>query len=191
MATRLTSRQTAIQTAQKILSENPLFLDTETTGLEGAAEIVEIGLIDQDGMPLFESLVRPAKLIPPEATSIHHITNAMVEKARAWPTLWPTVRSLVIGRTIAAYNADYDLRILQNSLTQYGLSWKDQLKMFCVMKLYAQYRGEWDPRRGNYRYISLDEARRQCRLDLPNAHRAVADALLTRDLLLFISRSDF
>ena len=29
---------------------------------------------------------------------------------------------------------------------------------FCIMKLYARFNGEWDPRRGGYRNISLDLA---------------------------------
>ena len=35
-------RQRAIQTAQKILAAQPIYLDTETTGLENSDEIIEI-----------------------------------------------------------------------------------------------------------------------------------------------------
>lgn len=190
MDIKLSPRQQAIQTARQILTEYPVYLDTETTGLSNDAEIIEIGLVDHDGKTLYESLIRPARPIPPEATAIHKITDAMVENSRAWPTIWPTIRGLVLNRTLVAYNADYDLRILQNSLTQYGLAWKDKLKMFCAMKLYAQFRGEWNPRRGAYRYFSLEEAGQACHLSLPNAHRAVADTLLARDLTLFIAQSN-
>ncbi|NPV76865.1 MAG: 3'-5' exonuclease [Anaerolineae bacterium] len=191
MNAKLTPRLMAIQTARQILAQYPVYLDTETTGLSNSAEIVEIGIVDHDGTVLFETLVRPARPIPPEAIAIHNIDNEMVKGSRAWPTIWPVVRELVLNRIIATYNADYDLRILQNSLTQYGLAWKENLKMFCIMKLYAQFRSEWDPRRGAYRYFSLEEAGRSSGLSLPNAHRAIADTLLARDLLLYIAQSDF
>ncbi len=191
MNAKLTPRQIAIQTARQILTQYPVYLDTETTGLSNSAEIVEVGIVDHDGAILFESLVRPARPIPLEVIAIHKIDNQMVQGSRAWPTIWPVVREIVLNRTIATYNADYDLRILQNSLTQYGLAWKENLKMFCIMKLYAQFRSEWDPRRGSYRYFSLEEAGRSSGLSLPNAHRAIADTLLARDLLLYIAQSNF
>lgn len=190
MNAQLTPRQIAIQTARQILAQYPVYLDTETTGLSSNAEIVEIGIVNHDGAVLFESLVRPARSIPQEVIAIHKIDNRMVQDSRAWPTLWPLVRELVLNRIVATYNADYDLRILQKSLTQYGLAWKDNLKMFCIMKLYAQFRSAWDPRRGSYRYFSLEEAGRTSGLSLPNAHRAIADTLLARDLLLYIAQSD-
>jgi hypothetical protein len=31
-----------------------------------------------------------------------------------WPILWPTIRNLLYGRTIAAYNAPFDLRMMQH-----------------------------------------------------------------------------
>jgi len=190
MNAQLSPRQIAIQTARQILAQKPVYLDTETTGLSYNSEIVEIGIVDHDGMVLFESLVRPAHPIPADVIAIHNIDNEMIQGSRAWPTIWPIVRELVLNRTVATYNADYDLRILRNSLTQYGLAWKENLKMFCIMKLYAQFRAEWDPRRGAYRYFSLDNAGRSSGISLPNTHRATADTLLARELLLYIAQSN-
>lgn len=190
MNTPLSPKQAAILTAREVLVQRPLFLDTETTGLDNTAEIVEIGIVDHDGAILFESLVRPAHPIPAEAIAVHHITNQMVQVAKPWPVLWPAIRGLILNRVIAVYNAEYDLRVIQNSLTQYGLSWKDNLKTFCVMKLYAQFKGVWDPYRRSYRFFSLDYAGQACGLALPNAHRAVADSLLTKALLEFIADSN-
>jgi hypothetical protein len=55
------------------------------------------------------------------------------------------------------------------------------------MKLYAQFRGDWNSRMGNYRWHSLDDARAHCGLDLPNAHRAQADTLLARAVLHYVA----
>ena len=60
------------------LNENALFLDTETTGLDNRAEVVEIAIADSKGRPVFESLVKPTVAITPRLTDIHGISNAMV-----------------------------------------------------------------------------------------------------------------
>ena len=55
------------------------------------------------------------------------------------------------------------------------------------MKLYAEFRGVWDTRRGSYRLHSLADAGRDCRISLPNAHRSTADTLLTRAVLHYVA----
>jgi DNA polymerase III subunit epsilon len=189
MIASLTPRPVAIQNAQQIINQRPVYLDTETTGIRNIDEIIEIGIIDFDGTVLFESYVRPTQPVPLDSQSIHHITDEMVKNARAWPIIWSTVRGIVNNRVVATYNADFDLRLMRQSLTRYGLLWKDNLNMFCVMKLYAQFRSECDSRRGSYKYVSLEDAGKACKLTQPNAHRAVADIQLTRALLEYIAGS--
>ncbi|RPJ07014.1 MAG: 3'-5' exonuclease, partial [Deltaproteobacteria bacterium] len=52
--------------------------DTETTGLDDQAEIVEIAVLNSAGEPVFESLIRPQQPIPPRVITIHGITDTMV-----------------------------------------------------------------------------------------------------------------
>ena len=61
------------------------------------------------------------------------------------------------------------------------------LSHFCIMKLYAQFRGDWNARAGSYRWHGLDDARWQCGLNLSNAHRAHADTLLARAVLHYVA----
>ena len=187
MALPLTSKQRAIESAKFAISQKPVFIDTETTGTDRGADIVEITIIDSDGAVLLDSLVRPRKPIPADAMAIHHITNEMVAKAPPFPTLWPTIRGHLYGKMVATYNADFDYRMLQQSLVQYGFRWQDQLKMFCVMKLYAEFRGESGSRPGSYRLFSLDAAGRAAKIAIPNSHRAKDDTLLARELLQYIA----
>ncbi|NLG99843.1 MAG: 3'-5' exonuclease [Chloroflexi bacterium] len=180
-------RMTAIETAQKVLSARPVYLDTETTGLSRTDEIIEISIVDDDGSVLFESLVRPSQPIPPDSTRVHGITNSEVANASPWPAVWPQVRSVLFGRLVVIYNEEFDLRMMQQSHARYRLPWKDRFNTFDLMKLYAEFRGEWDSYRRAYRYHSLANAGRQCNISLPNAHRSTADTLLTRALLHYIA----
>lgn len=56
---------------------NYIILDTETTGLDNTAEIVEISVINDQGEVLLDTLIKPTKPIPGDATAIHGITNEM------------------------------------------------------------------------------------------------------------------
>ncbi|HEY9077498.1 MAG TPA: 3'-5' exonuclease [Anaerolineaceae bacterium] len=184
------SRSQAIAYARQVLALNPVYLDTETTGLEKTDEIIEISIVDDEGKILFESLVKPGRPVPPEATQIHHITDDMVKTAPSWLVVWQSVRSILLGRTIAIYNAEYDLRLLQQTHARYRMPWKETLNTVCLMKLFAQYQGVWDPNRRAYRYYSLDHAGKICKINLPNSHRASDDTLLARALLHHIAESE-
>lgn len=176
-------RRAAIAQAQIELNKKPIYLDTETTGLTDYDQIVEICLLEHDGSTAFQSLVKPTVKIPLDAARVHRITDALVSAAPTWPEIWLQVEALLTSRRVAIYNAEYDLRLMRQSHLAHHLAWSSAISHFCIMKLYAQFRGDWNSRAGNYRWYSLDDARSQCGLDLPNAHRAQADTRLARALL--------
>ena len=179
-------RELAIRRAQEILAKKPLYIDTETTGLGKDAEVIELAIVDDSGQVLMDQLFRPAASIPPEAIKVHKITDAMVANKPVWGIYWPTIRSLFFGKTLAAYNYDYDLRLIYQSNTRYGVR-NEPLNGFCVMKLYAQFRGNWDNQRGRYMWYRLEQAGAAAGIAIPNSHRAVDDTLLTRALLHWIA----
>ena len=166
--------------AREVLSHHPLTLDTETTGLGEDAEIIEIGIIDDQGGTVFESLIKPAKPIPEAATAIHGISNADVANAPTWADVHEQVCSAIEHRPIIIYNASYDVRMLLQTADQYQL----RLAFFsawCAMSEYAQWRGEWDGKRDDWKRQRLTTAAQQVGLDLPTdsqAHRAIYDCKL-------------
>ncbi len=177
------SREKAIRMAQAKIAERPVYIDTETTGLDRSAEVIEISIIDFDGSILFSSLVKPSIPIPAGVQRIHGISNEMVASAPVWPILWPKVRSFLYGRVIGAYNAPFDLKMMQQSHARYRLPWLDSLNMLDILPLYSDYQGVWDPDRRSMKYFKLEEAGAFFKIPLPNAHRSAADALLTRAVL--------
>ena len=178
------ARREAAHLARVRLQAGPYYLDTETTGLGPQDEIIEVCLLDPDGQVEFESLVRPTRPIPMDAVGLHGITDAMVESSPRWADVWPWLKDSMTSRSIAVYNADFDARLLRQTQEICGLTEAvDTSGFFCLMQLYAQFRGDWDGSRRSFRWHSLESARRQVGLDLPNAHRARDDALLARALL--------
>lgn len=185
-----TPRNDAIMIAREIISRAPIYLDTETTGLNRSDEIVEVGIIDESEQIVFESYVRPSQPIPPGAQAVHGISNEDVKDSPTWPELWPQLRPVLLDKLIAVYNAEFDMKMLRQSHERYKLPWKDNIKAVCIMQLYAQYKGEWDSNRRSYRYHSLDKAGKECKIDIPNAHRASTDALLARALLHYMADTE-
>jgi DNA polymerase-3 subunit epsilon len=181
-------RRQAVESAREILSAQPVFLDTETTGLDPRSEIVEICILESDGRVLVDRLVRPTIPIPPDATRVHGIRNAMVAGEPSWAEVWPEVEQALSGRAIAIYNADYDLARMRQSHRSHRLNWQEPSgPVHCLMKLYARYHGEWDPNRRAFRWLSLEQAARRCGIILPQRHRARQDAELARAVLEWIA----
>jgi DNA polymerase III epsilon subunit-like protein len=177
------SRPNAVRLAQAKILEKPLYIDTETTGLDKSAEVIEISIVEFDGRIIFNSLIKPTQPIPLDAQRIHGIDNEMIRSAPSWPVLWPQIREIFYGRTIAAYNAPFDLKMMQQTHQRYRLPWRETLNMLDVLLLYSDYKGVWDPYRRSMKYFKLEEAGSYFQIPLPNAHRSAADALLTRAVL--------
>lgn len=179
------ARREAILEAQRKLAQNPVFLDTETTGTGPNAEIIEVAVVDREGVVLLDSLVKPRGAIEPDAARVHGLTLSELQDSPTWQDLWPQVEVVLQGRLIGAYNSEFDLRMMKQSHQRYWLSWRlPEESFFCIMKLYARYYGEWNSQRRDYRWRSLDAAGKDLHIPLPNAHRAKDDTLLARAILL-------
>ncbi|OGF14202.1 MAG: hypothetical protein A2W00_13990 [Candidatus Eisenbacteria bacterium RBG_16_71_46] len=100
-------------------------LDTETTGLnpdEGHAlvEIARVSVMDGVIGPTWSSLVRPGRPIPPEATAVHGITDAMVAEAASVAEVAERVRRDCEDRTLVFHHAAFDLPFLMAALRAAG-----------------------------------------------------------------------
>jgi DNA polymerase-3 subunit epsilon len=185
------TREEARRRAQQALRDGPLYLDTETTGLDSTAEIVEICILTARGQVAFESLVRPDGGIPPGATAVHGITEDMVRGAPRWPEVWTRVERVLGHRRVGIYNASYDVRMVQQANQRHGLQRPaPTAHAFCIMQLYARWLGELSEKRsgpGQYRWHKLEAAARQCGVSVAGAHRARADAATARAVLHYIA----
>jgi len=173
---------------------NALILDTETTGLDNRAEIVQIGIASLDGKELFNSFVQPAKTRRwPDAQRVHGISWSAVQNAPTMGQLSEELKEIMNGRLVAIYNADFDTRILRQSIKADSAAnlyqWLQKLEWECVMQAYAEYWGQRNTRYGSYKWQSLTNACRQQGVKVSNAHDALGDALLTAALLRSIEQT--
>lgn len=170
--------------AQLLLGLDPIYIDTETTGFEVNDVVVEVAVLDTDGSVIFESMVKPNRPIPSQATYVHGITDEMVADAPSWQEVWQEFKHVVKGRVAGFYNAEFDLRMLKQSCLLNGGKWEYPFQDdFCVMELFAQFYGEWDTRRNKFRWKNLATAGKYFNLAEQNRHRAEDDARLTKLVL--------
>jgi DNA polymerase III epsilon subunit-like protein len=81
------------------------------------------------------------------------------------------------------YNAEFDMRMMQQSLEQYRLPWRENFDTLDIMDLFSQFIGEWDPNRKALRRYRLEQAGKYFKIPIPNAHHALEDTLLARAVL--------
>ena len=176
-------RQQAARWAHVLLRGEFVIFDTETTGIGYDDELVQVGAIDQTGTVLLDTLVKPTRRITPEATAVHSLTADHVASAPAFPDIYPRLASVLKGRQVVAYNADFDSRLLQQACRQYDLPVIATQGWQCAMRRYAQYHGQWNPSRQSFTWLSLAAACAKERIPVTDAHSAVGDCLLTLRLI--------
>jgi DNA polymerase-3 subunit epsilon len=145
------------------------FLDLETTGLDPIRdEILEIGILDDDGEILLDSLVRPTRHQTwPDAQRINGIDPAAVSAAPPLAALRPRLVEAVAGTRVVIYNASFDTGFLGTDLV-------GAAEVVCAMKAFAATFSD-------RRWRKLGVAAAHVGYQWPgNAHRAIHDCMATR-----------
>jgi len=107
-----------------------LGFDTETTGVDVAADrIVTAALVrrDNDGSQVRTWLLDPGVEIPPAATRIHGVTTRQAREQGVAPAVALDEIATALADAlrqdvpVVAFNARFDLRLLDTELTRHGL----------------------------------------------------------------------
>lgn len=167
-----------------------IFLDTETTGLGRDAEIIDLGVVDMHGNVLIDTLIAPRSPIPPETTRVHGIVDADVIGAPGWMDVYPLLAGLLRDRPVVVYNAAFDRRMIDGCCAAFGFE-GESAEWHCAMQHYAAWAGvRSSHKRQRYRLHKLGDA--LAAFDLPPGnHRALADAVACRSLVLALAQSEF
>jgi len=152
-------------------------VDVETTGFSPVSDrIVEIACVCVDGDRIVDrwaTLVDPGGPIPPRATEIHGITDAMVAGAPHAERAIAELRRFAAARTFVAHSARFDLSFLG--------ALKDR-RAICTVRLARALVPE-APNHKNQTLRRVLEIDRLVDRGL-GAHRALDDALVTAHVLI-------
>lgn len=154
------------ETASTRLSTRFVSLRT-TSGFPHNGEILEIAILHEDGRVLLENLVRPEWHTEwPDATDRHGIKPADVQQAPRVETLLPLIAPVLRGQRVAIFNAPIDACSPGLAGVLDGVA-----EIRCVMREFAPLYGEWNARRGTYRWQSLTTAARHVGFVWPHERR--------------------
>ena len=154
-------------------------VDLETTGfIPGTDRVVEVAVVrvDRNGQQrVLETLVNPQGPVGP--TDVHGIDALDVEGAPIFADILGPLRDILDGALVIAHNAGFDVGFLESEMryagARYGQPWLCTLAL--ARTLHPERRG-----RGSNRLATLT---RLYAIRNQHAHRALGDALATRDLL--------
>jgi DNA polymerase III epsilon subunit-like protein len=122
----------------------------------------------------FSSLVDPQRPISAAAHRVHRIGSADVVGAPRVHELLPWIRELAVHRVLLFHNAGFDLGFLQRAFEENGQEPLHQPVIDTVVVARRLMRGR----------CGLGSLGQRLGIDLPHAHRALADARLTAQVWL-------
>ena len=153
----------------ELLDRADVFIvDTETTGLDEEAELVQLSVLDTRGEPVRSMLFRPQASIDPAAARVHGLTAETLAGAKTFAESYPRIRARMdAAAVLLAWNAPFDQRLFQQTCQRYGLEvpawpWR------CAMSdLQAQLAVDFRPR--------LEYAAQDAGWEAPQNHHALTD----------------
>lgn len=179
------ARRMLADEARELINIDPLFLDTETTGLDYDDEIIELAVLDTSGKELINTLIRPIKEISWGAFEANGISESMLIDKPALVSISNEVNDILSGRVIVAHNASFDSRMLRQTFDRYGISEPENMQFRCTMSLISLL--------SDNRYTSLGETMWWARAKWPErddtnrSHRAAYDAECVRRIVMALA----
>lgn len=157
-----------------------VILDIETTGLSRyrhkITEIAAVKISEGEIIDRFETLVNPQEHIPSFITHLTGISDEMVKDAETIDTILPEFLKFIEDYTIVAHNATFDYGFLNHDSVIY-LEKEIPNKKICTRKLANRILPELPSKK-------LSTICEHFEIVNQNAHRAMADVLVTTEIFL-------
>lgn len=157
--------------------------DTETTGLDGKAEILQLSIMNAAEEVLFNEYIKPKHHLSwPQAEEIHHISPKMVADKESIDAYYDRILDILNdAQYYIGYNILYDIRMLKQAGIPMSPFHREHVQVIDVMQHFAPIYGEPNPRRGGFKWQNLSTCARYYQYDWGDdkAHGALADTKAT------------
>ena len=161
------------------MTDGFVFLDTETTGMEDDARVIDIALVQTSSNgeieKVYDSLIHgDGSSGGSRLVAIHHITNEMIKNARRFAEVWVEIEPLLRNRIIVAHNELFDRKHINYELAQIGVTPLDEF--LCSLKL-ARFLGlaTRKSKTSNGSSGKLESLADRFGFKIESAHRALPD----------------
>ncbi|MEG1751682.1 MAG: exonuclease domain-containing protein [Clostridia bacterium] len=155
--------------------------DTETTGIElEISELIEIGAVKiKNGkiIQTFQTLIKPESPISDFITSINNISNEMVQNSPCANDVIFDFMDFCADSVLVAYNADFDMKFIQRVAKNNGTIFNNTVVDCLILAREKLHLNSY----------KLGKVVKHLNISLVDAHRALADAIATANVLLKLS----
>lgn len=168
-----------LQTLLEFFPDGLIAIDLETTGLSPLVDrIIEIAAfkVTKEGISLYATLINPEIPIPPFTTTIHNITDEMVQTSPKLIEVLEEFKEFLGELPIVAHNAKFDLGFIVMGLQRQKIKLSSAL-IYCSCKMSRITHKEVI----NHKLGTLVK---ELKIPLLNHHRALDDAYAS--LMIFI-----
>jgi DNA polymerase III epsilon subunit-like protein len=185
-------RKSAIEWAKSVMASplNYIVIDTETTGLDEKAEVVQFSAVrytDHAYQVVYHAYMPSQGEMGKDASEITGITPAQLAGLPLFASHAKAIRELLSYHKVIAYKAEFDLRLLKQSYARANEPFQSE-KWFCAMNAYAAYRGEQN--RYGFRPHKLVKACKNFDIPVRNAHSATGDCIMTWKVIKAMAESE-
>ncbi len=156
------------------------FLDVETTGLSPrhGDRVCEVGIM-RSRLDLvqasFQSLVNPERSISPGASAVNHLSDGDVRDAPRFAEIADTLLSIVRDAAIVCHNAPFDLSFIATEMRRARREFTAPVVIDTLELARQCY---------TFKSNSLPRIANALGIPTPDAHRALGDAMTTRQVYL-------
>lgn len=144
-------------------------------------EPCQIAIINSQGEKILSTLIKPKTAIHPDAQKVHGISQLDVKDAPRWPELYDHLRDMLHDKTVIAYNASFEQGCTNAVNNLYTLPLFTP-KWECAMLAFSAFMGT-PGLYGGFKWYKLTEACSMYEIETKNAHSALADVLMTLELI--------
>jgi DNA polymerase-3 subunit epsilon len=169
-----------------------VLIDTETTGFDRAARVIEIAWVVTDSS--LKVITKGSSLLRGDghggsasARAVHKIRDSEIRSAPEFPVVWRELNDLRKGRILVAHNAKFDLRMINGELQRFGLSSIETMACTMQMARSMGYAGRGKNGESS-RSAKLGELAQRLNLNVQPTHRALQDAETTLELIRYFMR---
>jgi DNA polymerase-3 subunit epsilon len=170
-----------------------VIVDTETTGLDRHARVIELAWIVTNRH--LEVLTKGSSLVrgdghggSPEARGVHKISDADLLRAPEFREVWDGLVDHRRGRLLVAHNARFDLKMINGELKRVGGGMVEQMACTMILARELGYADSGRPGPG-FRSAKLNDLSHRLKLNVQPTHRALRDAETALELLRYFYQS--
>ena len=166
-----------IDASNDISFQNFVVLDLETTGINVINDrIVEVGVLQMEGEKIqdrkfLEFLVNPQTKISKLSTSVHGITEEMVQEKKTYKGLHKIIHTFLEAKVVVGFNIGFDLAMLRKESLRAGFEQRDYRWVDVkYLSIHLGISGDG---------ISLDSLSEKMEVKVSKRHRAMGDVKTT------------